>query len=154
MGKKLKILLITLCTLGLMVFFGGACVMDVITPAHISPIVADYTDANDVPLPPFKPLVPWWTSLFDLKVLEVRAGFIHQYRQMDEGLRYGLASGTNQFFIGASEEIQQAIFAPDGVVGLLLPTSLASILAVLAGGRFLKSPREKELEEKINGNNS
>jgi len=144
--KRLKILSVIICILGLAILFGCASFQDALTPAHRSPVVDAYIDADDVPLPPFKQLLPWWNSLFDLKVIAARIEFIHQYRQMDETLRYTFAKNVNLSFTVAGESLRQALFSPEGPFGLLLPILFTSPLAVLIGGRYLKSPREKELE--------
>lgn len=157
MKKKLRTLLITTCIVGLVTLLGCAAFQDVLTPARYSPVVESYVDANDVPLPLFEPLLPWHT-LFDLRVLDRRMDFIHQYRGMSEGLRYNFAKSTNQFFITASESLQAKLFSPEGPLGVLLPVLFTGPLALLAGGRYIKSPHEKELERKErngdNGSNS
>ena len=159
MKKKLKVLLVSISIVGLAIFIGCASFQDALTPAHKSPIVEAYMDANDVPLPPHKRLIPWWDSLFDLKVIDARIEFIHKYRQMDEDLRYTFAKNVNLGFAQAGESLKQTLFSPKGALGLLLPILLTSPFAVLLGGRYVKSPHEKELEEKekngeLNGNNS
>lgn len=152
--KKLKVLLITSCILILAGFFGACTITDVLIPTHISPIVRDYiNDANDVPLPPYKPLF-LYESLFDAKGVAMRIEFIHQYRGMKEELRHNFAKNINQFFIATGEKLGQQIFSSTGVLGMLLPTSMVGILAALGGGRYIKSPKEKELEKKVNGNNN
>jgi len=147
MSKKLQILIVTVCVVGLSVFFGCAAFQDAITPCYIAPPVLDYIeDSNDVPLPPFKSLLPF-TSIFDAERLDARMDFIHLWRQTKENLRHGFNKGINQLNIAVGRELQTTLFSPDGVVGLLLPSSMVGALSLLAGGRFIKSPREKELEK-------
>lgn len=140
MNGKLKSLIVGVSVGVLAIFFGCASFMDALTPAYISPITRDFVDANDVPLPPFKPLLPWWDSLFDLRVIGKRIEFIHQYRQMDESLRYSFATGTNQFFISAGERLQQTLFSPTGLIGSLVP----AVSGLGLGALLIPRPGEKK----------
>lgn len=148
--KKLKILTITVCIVGLAALFGCSIVQDLI-PAHLSPVVKSYIDANDIPLPPHRRLVPWWDSLFDLRVVAARIEFIHQYRKMDEGFRHTFAKNVNQSFIIVGESFQEKLFSSTGPLAYVLPLFFAGPLGVFLGGKFVKSPREKELEKNNKG---
>ena len=135
MNGKIKALFVTFCIAGLAVILGCASIMDAITPCYIPQEVIQSVDAN-VPIIPFMP----FTSLFDARYVKTRMYF-----------QYLLHNNLMTTSIAASEAFQQRLFSPEGPLGLLLPGSMFATLGLFAGGRFLKSPREKELEVEVNG---
>lgn len=145
MNGKLKALIITVCIVGLTAIFGCSLVMDAVTPTYISPEAIKYADAN-------VPLVPWmpFKSLLDARFVEKKIDFQHLINSMTEEARYNFFKGSVVASIMTGEKFQQAVFSPTGPIGLMLPASLAGVLGTMAGGRYVKSPREKELERKNN----
>ena len=143
MKGKLKTFVVTICVLGLTVMFGCSLVMDAVTPVYIPKESRDYADAN-------VPLIPWmpFTSLFDARYVEKKLDYQHLINSMTEDAKYSLHKGMVVSGIVIGEKFQQKVFSPTGPIGLLLPASLAGVLGTMAGGRYVKSPREKELEKK------
>ncbi|KKL96379.1 hypothetical protein LCGC14_1845080 [marine sediment metagenome] len=140
--NKLKALIIVVCIMGLTAIFGCSLIMDVATPSYISPAALAYADAN-------VPLIPWmpFTSLFDARFVEKKMDFQHLLNNMTEEAKYNFHKGSVVSSIIVGEKFQQAVFSPTGPIGLMLPASLAGILGTMAGGKYIKSPREKELEK-------
>jgi len=134
MNKKYKTLIITICIVGLAGIFGACSVQDVITPCYIPEEIIKSVGVNI-------PIISWmpYTSLFDARFVKTKMDY-----------QYLLHNNLITTSIQTSELFQQKIFSPEGPIGLLLPASLAGILGVFGGGRFIKSPREKELENIVN----
>ena len=148
MNNKIKMLIITFCIMVLVIIFGCASFQDVITPTYIPPSAIEYADVN-VPLIGGFP----YTSLFDARTVMAKMDYVHLLNNMTEEAKYNFLKGLTQMHIDISQDFQQKLFSPTGPIGLLLPSSMAAILGLFAGGRFIKSPREKELENEINKNN-
>lgn len=123
--KKLKGLLVTICIVILAAMIGGCMLQDILTPCYLP------FDAAELPHPQLLP----YDSVFDAKFVLAQLDFQKE-----------LLQGS----LNASLDFQEKIFSPTGPIGMLLPASMAGILGAMGGGRFLKSPREKELERKVN----
>jgi len=139
MSKKIQTLLVSVSILGLVVFIGCSSVQDLIIPSYISPAAIDYVDAN-------VPILTPYTSLFDAKTIDRKMDYVHLLNSMTEEARYKFLKSELAFHIGVSEEFQQAIFSPEGPIGLLFPTLLGGSLGAL----LIKRPGDKskkELEE-------
>lgn len=136
-SSKFKTLIITLCVAGIAALFGCASFMDATTPCYIPPDVIREVDAN-LPLIRFMP----YTSVFDARYVRTKLQYQYLFHKnlLDESIR-------------VSEDFQQRMFSPEGPLGLLIPGTMFGTLGLFAGGRFIKSPREKELETIVNGNN-
>jgi tRNA U38,U39,U40 pseudouridine synthase TruA len=136
-GHKINVFIVTLCVIILTVFLGACSVPDAITPCYIPPEIIESTDVQ-IPLIPFMP----FTSLFDARYVKTKMHY-----------QYLLHTKLIDNSILTSEQFQQKLFEPGGVLSMLLPGSMFATLGIFTGGRFLKSPREKELETKVaNGN--
>lgn len=125
MSKMMKNLLAVICILGLAMMFGCVAIPDVVTPCYLPPGVNTFAHPQILP----------WDSLFDAKFVLAQLEF-----------QKGLLQGSIQ----SSERFKQEVFSPSGPIGMLLPTSLTGILALMAGGKYIRSPREKELEKQVN----
>ena len=131
MNKKQK-LFAGFLVLFLVVFISASCVQDAIVPVFIEPdLMVSYeaTPANGL-----------YTTLFDAKRLQKNITHKLEYqkliaRQGNEDLNISIAAG---------EEIKGVVFNPTGPLALMFPA-----LAGLGIGRYMKSPREKELEKKV-----
>ena len=135
MNKKLKTLIITTCIITLAGIFGACSVQEIITPCFIPQEIIDSVNVN-------VPIISWWpwTSLFDAYYVKTKLDF-----------QYLLHSNLMETSIHTSEVFRQNLFSPTGLISAVIPASLAGILGIFGGGRFVKSPREKELEKKVNG---
>ena len=135
MSKKQK-LFAGFLVLFLFVFFGASCVQDAVIPTYIEPDLMTTYEA--------KPVNGLYTTLFDAKRLQKNITHKLEYQKLvakqgQEDLDISIAAG---------EEIKGVVFNPTGPLALAFPA-----LAGLGLGRYLKSPREQELEKQINGNN-
>jgi len=153
MKKYLKSLLVTITAAGLLTFFGCSAIKDVLTPAYIEPDAIEYTREKPTSFMPF-------TTMWDALRIDQKLDYIYSINQADlaymlenENRKYDFLKGRSTLHIASGREFQSNVFSPQGPIGLLLPTSLTAILAAMAGGKYLKSPREKELERKVNGTN-
>ena len=131
MNKKQK-LFAGFLVLFLIVFMSASCVQDVVVPTYIEPDLMITFDA--------KPVNGLYTTLFDAKRLQKNIAHKLEYQKLvakqgQEDLNISIASG---------EEIKGVVFNPTGPLALMFPA-----LAGLGLGRYLKSPREQELEKKV-----
>ena len=131
MNKKQK-LFAGFLVLFLIVFMSASCVQDAIVPTYIEPDLMVTFDA--------KPVNGLYTTLFDAKRLQKNIAHKLEYQKLvakqgQEDLNISIASG---------EEIKGVVFNPTGPLALMFPA-----LAGLGLGRYLKSPREQELEKKV-----
>lgn len=133
MNKKQK-LLAGFLILFLVVFMSASCIQDAIVPTYIEPDLMTTFDA--------KPVNGLYTTLFDAKRLQKNISHKLEYQKLvakqgQEDLNISVAAG---------EEIKNTVFDPTGPLALMFPA-----LAGLGLGRYMKSPREQELEKKANG---
>ena len=131
MNKKQK-LFAGFLVLFLIVFMSASCVQDAIVPTYIEPDLMITFDAE--------PVNGLYTTLFDAKRLQKNIAHKLEYQKLvakqgQEDLNISIASG---------EEIKGVVFNPTGPLALMFPA-----LAGLGLGRYLKSPREQELEKKV-----
>jgi len=136
MNGKLKTAIIAVCIFGLAVILGCASFMDAITPCYIPPKAAEYADAN-VPI-----MLPY-TTVFDARIVDKKMDYMHFINSMTEDAKYEYLKGMTAFHIQASEEFQQAVFSPEGPLGLLLPTLFGGTLGAL----LIKRPGDKSKKE-------
>lgn len=127
--SKVQKILITFSGLCLVVILGCAAVQDIIVPTYVEPAAIEYANA-DVPL-----LLPY-TTLADAKYVNAKMDFIHSIGQ----LKYSYLKNNLTFNIAMSEQIKQAVFTPEGPVGLLLPTLLGGAL----GATLISKPGDKK----------
>jgi hypothetical protein len=116
------------------VFISTSCVQDVAIPTFIEPDLMIAYDA--------KPVNGLYTTIFDAKRLQKNIAHKLEYQKLvakqgQEDLNVSIAAG---------EEIKDVVFNPTGPLAAMLIG-----LPCLGLGRYIKSPREKELEKKVNG---
>jgi len=133
MNKKQK-LLAGFLILFLVVFMSASCIQDAIVPTYIEPDLMTTFET--------KPVNGLYTTLFDAKRLQKNISHKLEYQKLvakqgQEDLNISVAAG---------EEIKNTVFDPTGPLALMFPA-----LAGLGLGRYMKSPREQELEKKANG---
>ncbi len=132
MNKKQK-LFAGFLVLFLIVFMSASCVQDAIVPTFIEPdLMVSYRATPDNYL---------YTTLFDAKRLQKNIAHKLEYqklvaRQGNEDLNISIAAG---------EDIKNTVFDPSGPLALMFPALMG-----LGIGRYIKSPREKELEKVVN----
>ena len=132
MNRKQK-LFAGFLVLFLVVLMSVGCVQDVVVPTYIEPDLMATFEA--------KPVNGLYTTLFDAKQLQKNIAHKLEYQKLvakqgREDLDISIAAG---------EEIKQAMFDPSGPLAAMLIG-----LPCLGLGRYLKSPREQELEKKAN----
>ena len=133
MNRKQKLFAAFLALL-LLLFMSASCVQDAIIPTYIEPDLLTAYDA--------KPANKLYTTLFDAKQLQRDISHKLEYqnlvaRQGQEDLNISIASG---------EELKDIIFDPSGPLAMMLPALMG-----LGLGRYMKSPREQQLEKQVNG---
>jgi Cu/Ag efflux pump CusA len=129
MNKRQK-LFVGFLVLFLVVFMSASCIQDAIVPVFIEPDLMAMHNAT--------PANYLYTTLFDAKRLQKNITHKLEYqklvaRQGNEDLNISIAAG---------EDIKNTVFNPSGPLALMFPA-----LAGLGLGRYIKSPREKELEK-------
>ena len=133
MSKKQK-LFAGFLVLFLIVFMSASCIQDAIIPVWIEPDLMVTYEA--------KPANYLYTTLFDAKRLQGNITHKLEYQKLiakqgHEDLDISIIAG---------EEIKGVVFDPTGPLAMMFPA-----LAGLGLGRYMKSPREQELEKKANG---
>ncbi len=139
MKKLLQTTIIVLAGIISLVFIGAGCVQDVITPAYVDIEAAEWAGV------PTKLFLPY-STLWDAK----RLANAIDYKLTIERIKGGYYKNITNLSVLAGEELKNTVFAPDGLLSLLLiggPT--------FAMGSFLISkPKDrKELEALKNGKN-
>ncbi len=137
MKKLLQVTVITLTGVISLIFIGAGCVQDAVTPAYVNETAAEWAGV------PTKIFLPY-TSLWDVK----RVGMAIDYKLTIERIKGGYYKEVTNLSILAGEELKNTVFAPDGLLSLLMiggPT--------FAMGSFLISkPKDKrEIEVLKNG---
>lgn len=138
MKKLLKVVVITLVGAISLIFIGAGCIQDGVTPAYVNESAAEWAGV------PTKLLMPY-TTLWDAK----RVAIAIDYKLTIERIKGGYYKEVTNLSILAGEELKNTVFAPDGLLSLLLvggPT--------FAMGSFLisKPKDKKQIEELKNGN--
>ena len=136
MSAKLQTIIVAVSIFGLAAFFGCASFQDVVTPCYIPPASLNYADVEPTTFLPF-------TTLFDAKRVAAKMSFVHTTVQVIDNMKYSYLKGINNFHMAAAEELQTAVFSPDGPIGLLMPTLLGGSLGAL----LIKRPKDKTKEE-------
>jgi len=136
MTKKQK-LFTGFLVLFMFVFISASCVQDAIVPTFIEPDLMAAHEAT--------PVNRLYTTIFDAKRLQKNIAHKLEYQKLvakqgQEDLNISIASG---------EEIKDIMFDPTGPLAAMLIG-----LPCLGLGRYIKSPREKELEKKVNGDST
>jgi len=137
MKKVIQTIIIVLAGIISLTFIGAGCVQDAVTPAYVSEEAAEWAGV------PTKIFLPY-TSLWDAR----RVANAIDYKLTVERIKGGYYKNITNLSILAGEELRDTVFAPDGLLSLLLiggPT--------FAAGSFLVSkPKDrKELERLKNG---
>ncbi len=143
MSKKLQRLILATAIMGLAIFFGCASMKDLIIPAYIPPASLEYSGSEPTTLLPF-------TTLFDLKRVDMKMDFVYATSQMTEKLKYKFLKGVNYVHISASEELREAVFSPSGPIALMFPMLLGGTVGSLLISKPEDKKKIKELE-KANG---
>jgi len=148
MRKKTQTIIITVSIFLLAAFVGCSMFQDGVIPCYVEPEAIKYTAENPTTWLPF-------TTLFDAKRIQKKAEYIHlmtllelDRKKEDENLLYAPIADGLVVNIKAATGLKQTVFDPDGTVGLLVTCGLGLGL----GGLLIKRPQEKELERKVNGN--
>lgn len=128
MKKLLKVILITLVGSISLIFIGAGCVQDIITPAYISENAAEWAN---VPPKLFMP----YTSLWDAK----RVAMAINYKLTIERIKGGYYKNITNLSILAGEELKNTVFAPDGLLSILLVGGPFTALGAFA----ISKPKDK-----------
>lgn len=148
MWDRIQKIIAVLCVVLLAVFLGCVAMQEAVIPCQLSPIAQDFVNNSGAPLPQLNPLLPW-PSILDAKLLGMCVDYAHQWNQMTEGLNYEFAVNINQFHILASQQVAEALFDTDGIIGALLPSSLAGIACSVFVPRRKDSKKIKEQAHEI-----
>jgi len=139
MKKLLQTIVIVLAGLVTLLFVGAGCMQDIVTPAYINESAAEWAN---VPTKLFMP----YTTLWDAK----RVAIAIDYKITIERIKGGYYKNIINLSVLAGEELKNTIFAPDGLLSLLMiggPT-------FAAGSLFVSKPKDKKEIEKLKNGNS
>lgn len=144
MNKKQKTF-VGVLVLFLIMFFGASCIQDAIVPMEIPPDAIEYTGE------PTTIYVPW-TTIHDGNRIQRKMEYIHLTKQEaakrlseDDNMFYDYINNNMTINMENAQQTKAAVFDPTGPLALMFPA-----LAGLGLGRYMKSPREQELEKKAN----
>ena len=112
----------------LVVFIGAGCIQQVLTPAYLDPDVIAINGG-------YEQVNPFYTSLFDA---------IRLQRQVTNKFKYSI--DALNYSINNAMELKETVFDPTGPLAMMFPALMG-----LGLGRYMKSPREQELEKKVQG---
>ena len=130
MNKKQK-LLVGFLVLFLVVFFGASCVQDAVVPCEIDEKALEYTGENATQY------VPWTTIHLTKQETAKRLS-------EDDVMYFDYINNAMTINFDNAQQVKGAVFDPTGPLALMFPA-----LAGLGLGRYMKSPREQELEKKV-----
>ena len=143
MKKWIKRSLVTVASIVLIVLFGCSALMDAVTPCFIEQDAIKYADVNP------KRFMPY-TSLWDSEWVVANIDFNHDKVQRalarlseDDNLEYTFLKGTTTSNMQQAMEFQQAVFTPEGPIGLALPFLTGGALGAL----LIKRPGDKSEKE-------
>ena len=133
MKKLLKVVAVTLITVIVLMFIGAGCVQDAVTPAYVNEEAAEWANV------PTKMFLPY-TTLWDAK----RLSNAIDYKLTIERIKGGYYKEVTNLSILAGEELKNTVFAPDGLLSLLLIGG-----PVFAAGAYgVSKPKDKkEIDE-------
>lgn len=130
----------------LVVFIGVGCVQDAVVPCEIDPSAIDYTGEQPTIYMP-------WTTIHDAHRIQRKMEYIHLTKQEtakrlseDDNMFFDYINNNMTINLENANQIKDAVFDPTGPLALVFPA-----LAGLGLGRYLKSPREQQLEKQLNG---
>jgi len=138
MTKPQKILTI-LAAVTLIILFGCSMSTDLATPCYVDKDAAVFANK------PLTSILPW-TTVWDAKRIE--SAMSYQYAK--NNLEFNQLRGSLLTHLAEAEQLQQALFSADGILG----PALFSGLGISFGALAIPRKRERELEKKLNGTNS
>jgi len=118
-------------------FIGAGCIQDIVTPAYIDVNAAEWAN---VPPKLFMP----YTTLWDAR----RVAHAIDYKLTIERIKGGYYKNITNLSILAGEELKNTVFAPDGLLSLLLVGGPTFAM----GSLLISKPKDrKEIEALKNG---
>ena len=146
MNRKQK-LFAGFLVLFLIVFMGTSCIQDAIIPCEIDEKALEYTGEKPAQYVPC-------TTIHDASRVQRAMEYVHLTKQEaakrlseDDVMFFDYIDSAMTINFENAQQVKAAVFDPTGPLALMFPA-----LAGLGLGRYLKSPREQELEKKVNGN--
>ena len=140
MKKLLKTIVIVLAGLMALLFVGAGCIQDVATPTYVDQEAAEWAG---VPTHLFLP----WSTLWDSK----RLARAIDYKLTIERIKGGYYKSITNLSILAGEELKNTVFAPDGLLSLLM---IGGPMCALGAFGISKPKDKKIIEELKNGSKS
>ena len=137
MKKLLKTTVIVLAGIMVILFVGAGCIQDVATPTYVDQEAAEWAG---VPTHLFLP----WSTLWDAKRLERAI----DYKLTIERIKGGYYKSITNLSILAGEELKNTVFAPDGLLSLLM---IGGPMCALGAFGISKPKDKKIIEELKNG---
>lgn len=139
MKRLLKTIIIVLVGAISVIFIGAGCVQDAVTPAYVNESAAEWAGV------PTKLFLPY-TTLWDAK----RVGMAIDFKLTIERIKGGYYKEVTNLSILAGEELKNTVFAPDGLLSLLLVGGPFTALGAYA----ISKPKDrKEIERLKNDSN-
>ena len=132
--SKIEKLIVGFCLLLSVAFMGCAAFQESVIPTYIPPDCITYADVN-VPI-----LMPY-TTMIDSKYVDAGMDLRHDIGD----LKFQFLKDQRLLHFNNADQMRQAVFSPDGPIGLLLPM----MTGLGIGWLGLSKPSDKK---KLNGN--
>lgn len=137
MKKLLETTVIVLAGIIVILFVGAGCIQDVITPCYVDQDAAEWAGV------PTKLFLPY-STLWDAK----RLACAIDYKLTIERIKGGYYKSITNLSVLAGEELKNTVFAPDGLLSLLMIGGPSLAL----GAYGISKPKDrKQIEELKNG---
>jgi hypothetical protein len=150
--SRVKKTIVIICGVLLLILIGCASMQDAITPCVVEPKIIGYVQASDPCFSP-KSLVPY-TSLADSRRTQAYFNFYHVMNQTtwqrimaDDSVFYDFQTTRQNAHEKDSMELEQQLFSPSGMFGLLATTLLSGTVFGTLGGVLIKRPQDKSPAE-------
>ena len=135
MNQTIEKLTIAVLLLLSVAFLGCAAFQESVIPTYIPPDCIDYADVN-------VPVIMPYTTMLDSKYVDAGMDLRHDI----SGLKFQFLKDQRLQHFNNADQMRQAVFSPDGPIGLLLPMMTGLGIGALGLSKPSDKKKIKDLE--------